>query len=210
MSDAKRQSDDPQSMIAFLTSSASDRKIRLFACACCRQFPNQAQVIADAVAIAEVYADTQRTKAALKRARDSVKAIRHQIRNDDKARYVEWAALWLTEVAASENAAGGVGSEVIRLTSRGMIPPEVQSSLCSLVHDVMAPRPIPTDAAWITPVSASLAQSMYDARRFDRMRELVESLEQAGCGEKDILDHCRGPGPHVRGCWVVDLLLGKK
>jgi hypothetical protein len=41
------------------------------------------------------------------------------------------------------------------------------------------------------------------------MAILGDILEDAGCGNADILNHCRKPGIHVRGCWVVDLLLGK-
>jgi hypothetical protein len=54
-----------------------------------------------------------------------------------------------------------------------------------------------------------LAQAIYDSGAFDRLPEFADILEQAGCHDAEILDHCRGPGPHVRGCWVVDLLLGK-
>ena len=54
-----------------------------------------------------------------------------------------------------------------------------------------------------------LAQAIYDARAFDRMPQLADALEAAGCDNRDILDHCRSGGEHVRGCWVVDLLLGK-
>jgi hypothetical protein len=47
-------------------------------------------------------------------------------------------------------------------------------------------------------------------RAFERMPELADALAEAGSGNEDILSHCRGPGPHVRGCWVVDLVLGKE
>ena len=43
-----------------------------------------------------------------------------------------------------------------------------------------------------------------------RLAVLADALEEAGCTEADILGHLRGPGPHVRGCWVVDLILGKE
>ncbi len=42
------------------------------------------------------------------------------------------------------------------------------------------------------------------------MPVLADALEDAGCADADILAHCRGHGPHVRGCWVVDLVLGKE
>jgi len=54
-----------------------------------------------------------------------------------------------------------------------------------------------------------LARSMYRSGAFDQMPILADALEDAGCPDAGILSHCRGPGPHVRGCWVVDLLLGK-
>ena len=49
----------------------------------------------------------------------------------------------------------------------------------------------------------------YDDRAFHDMPILADALEDAGCTNADLLDHCRGPGPHVRGCWAVDLLVGK-
>jgi hypothetical protein len=54
-----------------------------------------------------------------------------------------------------------------------------------------------------------MARKMYDSRDFSDMPVLADALEEAGCQDADILVHLRGPEPHVRGCWVVDLLLGK-
>jgi hypothetical protein len=70
-------------------------------------------------------------------------------------------------------------------------------------------RPVTFDPAWQTNNVASLAQAIYDERAFDRMPILADALEDAGCTNPDVLNHCRQPGEHVRGCWVVDLLLGK-
>ena len=56
---------------------------------------------------------------------------------------------------------------------------------------------------------AELAQTVYDQRAFEGLPVLADALEEAGCHDADILNHCRGPGPHVRGCWVVDAILGK-
>ncbi|MDY3558381.1 hypothetical protein R5W23_005474 [Gemmata sp. JC673] len=82
---------------------------------------------------------------------------------------------------------------------------------CDLVREVVAP-PLVTG---ITPplrtsTVLSLARGIYEHRAFDRMPILADSLQDAGCEDVDVLDHCRGPGPHVRGCWVVDLVLGKE
>jgi hypothetical protein len=54
-----------------------------------------------------------------------------------------------------------------------------------------------------------LARQTYESRDFSTMPILADALQDAGCDNADVLDHCRGPGPHVRGCWVVDLALSK-
>ena len=70
-------------------------------------------------------------------------------------------------------------------------------------------RPVAADPAWLTSTVVALARGIYDDRAFDRMPILADALQDAGCDNDDVLGHCRGPGPHVRGCWVVDLVLGK-
>jgi hypothetical protein len=74
-------------------------------------------------------------------------------------------------------------------------------------------RPATIDTAWLTwhdGLLVSMAQQMYVSRNFGDMPVLADALEDAGCTNPDILGHCRQPGEHVRGCWVVDLVLGKK
>jgi hypothetical protein len=69
--------------------------------------------------------------------------------------------------------------------------------------------PVALDPAWHTHQVVTLARAIYDERAFDRLPVLADALEEAGCIDPGILAHCRGPGPHVRGCWPVDLLLGE-
>src|SRR5262245_47213544 len=71
-------------------------------------------------------------------------------------------------------------------------------------------RPVAVDPGWLTPSVVELARTIYDQRAFDQMPDLADALERAGCDNPEILAHCRQPGEHVRGCWVVDLLLGKE
>ncbi len=70
-------------------------------------------------------------------------------------------------------------------------------------------RPVVFDPAWRTESAVGLAAGIYEERAFERMPILADALQDAGCEHPDILSHCREPGVHVRGCWVVDLLLGK-
>jgi hypothetical protein len=83
---------------------------------------------------------------------------------------------------------------------------------CDILRDIFGNpfRPVTLDPAWRTPKVKTLAQAIYDDRTFERMPELADALAEAGSSNQDILSHCRGPGPHVRGCWVVDLVLGKE
>jgi hypothetical protein len=90
---------------------------------------------------------------------------------------------------------------------------------CSLLREVVANpfRPVGLKAAWQTPTILSLAQAGYDNRTLPagtldsaRLGVLADAFEEAGCDNADILSHLRLPGEHVRGCWVVDLLLGKQ
>jgi hypothetical protein len=71
-------------------------------------------------------------------------------------------------------------------------------------------RPIAFDPRWRTSDVTQLAQAIYDERAFDRMPILADALMDAGCAADDLIGHCRWSGPHVRGCWVVDLILDKK
>jgi hypothetical protein len=81
----------------------------------------------------------------------------------------------------------------------------------SLLRDVIGNpfRPVILNPAWQTTNVTAIAQAIYDERVFERMPILGDALEDAGCDNADILNHCRQPGEHVRGCWVVDLILGK-
>jgi hypothetical protein len=69
-------------------------------------------------------------------------------------------------------------------------------------------RPVPINPAWQTPQVVDLAQAIYDDRSTNKMPILADALKDAGCNNADILAHCRGSGPHVKGCWVLDHLLG--
>jgi hypothetical protein len=81
-----------------------------------------------------------------------------------------------------------------------------------LIREVFGPSlaPITVDPDWRTDTAVTLAAQMYESRDFSPMPILADALQDAGCDNEDILSHCRSDGPHVRGCWVVDLVLGKE
>lgn len=69
-------------------------------------------------------------------------------------------------------------------------------------------RPVVLDPSWRTEAVAGLAAGIHADRSFERLPVLADALEAAGCGDADLLAHCRGDVPHVRGCWALDLVLG--
>lgn len=103
----------------------------------------------------------------------------------------------------------------IHLTGAAAALPELVTALrdagCDdreLLDLIAAYRPVAFDPAWRTDAAVGLARAMYAARDFAPMPALADALAEAGCDDKRILDHCREPGEHVRGCWVVDRVLG--
>jgi hypothetical protein len=123
----------------------------------------------------------------------------------------ECAALHAAEAAA------GVRLERVRAVPRGVRVPRVsfdaeRDAQVTLLHCVFDNpfRSVVFAPTWRTDTALTLARQMYESRDFSAMPILADALQEAGCDNADILDHCRGPGPHVRGCWVVDLVLGKE
>jgi len=117
-----------------------------------------------------------------------------------------------------------IGSIALRMAtrsrSRGEGPAGIDAAVAregsrhgELLRDVFTDFFVPADAArawllWDGGALARIARSILDASRFEDLPILADALEEAGCTDLVFLDHCRGPGPHVRGCWVVDLLAG--
>lgn len=90
-----------------------------------------------------------------------------------------------------------------------------QIAQCELLRDVVGNpfRPVtlePSCLTWNDGAVVDLAQIIYDERAFERMSDLADILASSGCTDDQVLEHCRQPGEHVRGCWVVDLVLGKQ
>jgi len=86
----------------------------------------------------------------------------------------------------------------------------VQAALLRDLFGILPFRPVDLPALRLTSTASGIAAAIDAERAFDRMPILADALEDAGCTNQEILSHCRGPGPHVRGCWLVDLILAKE
>ena len=83
---------------------------------------------------------------------------------------------------------------------------------CTIIREIFGNpfRPIAFSPEWRTDTAIALARQMYESRDFSAMPILADALQDAGCDNESVLTHCRDTNqPHVRGCWVVDLVLGK-
>lgn len=191
---------DPRRMLDFLRSKSTARKLRLFACGFLRTFwhRNMDEQSRAALETSERFADGLATADELEASRGRARA----------AARVGNEATELAANAAASNATWAVGRLFGHLTTHAIRRSKVQ-----LFHDLWGPLPfrsVPIDSAWLTPKVIQLAQRIYDNRAFDRLPALADALEEAGCHDADILGHYRGPGLHVRGCWVLDLILDKE
>jgi hypothetical protein len=192
---------DPHLMLDFLRGKASERKLRLIACACrrhiCHLFPSERS--RNAVEVAERYADELTSRGGSDAMRDTVRQVRRDIVRT-ASRLAWWHALEVTVRNPAKGAA--------RIAARDPVG-AVQTDL---LRDIIGNpfRPVTLDPAWLTPVAVSIARRAYEERDYQALPILADALEEAGCDNADILAHCRGQGEHVRGCWVVDLILGKQ
>ena len=202
----------------------SDRKALLFAVACCRR---ASHVTIDprhltAIEAAEQLADGAFTEEALGTA---IRPIIELWRVLPPATQVEWdpehymtgATRHLTPEGAVDDAsfaARALARTAGVARSSGWTAARYVEGLAQrvLIQDIVrkGPQALPFNSAWRTSTAVAIACGMYDSRDFSPMPILAYALQDAGCENDDILDHCRGPGPHVRGCWVVDLVLGKE
>jgi hypothetical protein len=209
---------DPKPMLEFLRGKASDRKLRLFGVACCRSvwhwlfLPGRR-----AVEVAERYADELANGQELSEACNGAFEVaeawlstegvlgEHTVSGHAAGAAVN-VAYPESDIAASGSAECVAEALALRGDAVSHLAPH------ALVCDIFGNpfHRINLDPSLLSRNLVQLAQAIYDDRAFDRMPELADALQEAGCDNDEILGHCRGPGPHVRGCWVVDLVLGKQ
>jgi hypothetical protein len=182
---------DSKPMLTWLKGRASDRKLRLFTVACMRMrwaARKGPKYVLASLDTAEAMADGTGGP------RPGDPKLLHLSKNAHYAAVC--TAKWDDEIRG-----------------KGRVPRQTQAEM---LRDLFgnpfrpAPRLPATLLAWNDGTVRKLAQSIYDERAYDRLPILADALEEAGCTNAAILGHCRSAGPHVRGCWVVDLILGKQ
>jgi hypothetical protein len=212
------KSSEPGEMLRYLQRSTrvrpSVRKLCLFSFACCGRLPvvRSDELARRAIEVAESFVEGVGE-------RSELLAADRQMDAHWQSSTLQRSAELLPVLLAVRLA---IGREAFPMSSARVIAgnaaqwarrdePKKQSQLLrGVLGDPF--RPSRVEASWLRWNDGTIpriAQGIYEQRAFDRLPILHDALLDAGCDDEDILAHCRGAGPHVRGCWVIDLILGK-
>jgi hypothetical protein len=215
------RSNDLEQMIALLRRRLSPRQWRLFACACCRQlWP----LLDDAsarrgVELAEARADGAASDA-------QCQAVCAEVQSAMNANVPRWtlyraacdALAGDVGRAKAEDVARSVGLAAHRATGDLGVRRAQPSLLRDIAGNPFRPAPplAPAVLAWNDGTVVRLDQATYDERHMPagtldagRLGVLADALLDAGCEDEELVRHLREPGADVRGCWAVDVILGK-
>jgi hypothetical protein len=217
---------DPEPMLDYLHGRATERKLRLFACAWAWEVWHLMgdERSRNAVLSAERFADGLASQSDLVTAYNAAQAALR-----DSAMRVRFGGRHGKRLKSPKGTyEGGIAAEVARITCspitdllrsvsrmRWRNKAAQRVALAEVLRDLFgnpfrSPFLDPNCLNWNDRTVHKLAQAIYAEGRFADLPILADALEDAGCTDADVLNHCRTPGEHVRGCWVVDLLLGKQ
>jgi len=210
---------EARSQLLGVKDRVSERKLRLFACACCRRawdwFDDESRSL---VLLGERLADGLATNV---ERRAASKKASERVGSYATGHPANYAFCGITSPAwhGADLAIIHLPSMITGITMRRASGEVRSSKECriekehqqKLLRDIVGHLFVSAsvNSAWLTPAVVSTARSIYRDHAFDRMPILADALQDAGCTNDDILNHCRQPGEHARGCWVVDLILGK-
>jgi hypothetical protein len=227
------KSTDPYDLIEHMmaahrvnATAAGKRRLVLFVAGCCRRGWKKLEgdPCQSVIEAAERFADKEITLATFERvSRTARKKLRlpgswmefdHGVQFGTlKRRRLHGFYSAIPYMANRDHADMWLGHRVIAGAIAGKKEDTELAVQADLVRDIFGNpflKPPKFDKRWRTSTVLLLARQMYESREFSAMPILADALQDAGCNDATILDHCRGPGPHVCGCWVVDLVLGKK
>jgi len=202
--------EDSGRMLAFLGTKASARKLRLFATAGCRLVAHMLLPESQAgIDLAERVADGLADEHERKRGRE--RALQVGWHEDGLSMHQRGPAKSAVAHAMARKPQDAATNVMFQL---GWMCGELPALLRDIIGNPFGPTIL--DATWKMPAVLSLAQAAHDERTLPsghldntRLAVLSDALEDAGCTDADVLDHLRSPGHHVRGCWALDLVLGK-
>jgi hypothetical protein len=212
---------DPTNMLVATSQARTERKLRLLLThsARCVWDHITPTVLREAIEIAECHTEGEVSAEALTTAKTRATLI--GIASHSTPEDVRW---WQDSVRQID---GAYHFLVLATTTHGGMMPRIERQhawhgavraareyMPGLFREIFGPlpfRPVIFSDSWRPDTAVTLANQMYDSRDFGAIPILADALQDAGCDDEDILNHCRDANAtHVRGCWVVDLVLGKE
>jgi hypothetical protein len=210
---------DPWPMLAVLPEQVSDRKVRLFAVFCCQGLRGLLEPRSlSALAAAERYADGLCKEADLRAADSAALDALNDNLSDQDRQAAAMAVCWTCDKNIRLQCPSITGQTATVMARQH--PPHLMEETERLakldraraLRDIVGNpfRRGPFYPWWRTADAVGLARGIYEDRAFDRLPILADALTDAGCDNEGMLAHLRNDEPHVRGCWVVDRVLGKE
>ena len=205
---------DTLEMLFHVEENVSGRKLRLLACACCRQesvwrfLTNESSRVA--IGVSEQFADGQADDKDLIGAALAIPQGRTTGASRNPRRLSLHCQATRAAVAATRLDEREAANETLRMTANSS-GSQQSDLLREIIGNPFRLHLVSTFwLAWNDGTVPRLARDIYEDRTFADLPILSDALEEAGCDDGAILDHLRSPGPHVRGCWALDLVLGKE
>jgi hypothetical protein len=200
---------NPDAMLLHVRCNATQSKLRLFATTCCGQVWHLLDPKHHASReLTARLTDCDAAFVAVGAAHSILLDPSHSTHPTDESHAVAFANYQVTHEAAFDAVRAAAES------ARRALPPgdAAAAAQASLLRELFGNpfREVKVDRGWRTDTVLSLAGQVYESCDFSLMPILADALQDAGCDNADVLDHCRSDGSHVRGCWVVDLVLGKE
>jgi len=199
---------EPYEMLKGIWHNSSARKLRLFAVACCRSVLTELmdERGRGAVEVAERFAENNATDGERRLARHEAQRARGAASD----RFTK-SILRATYEANHSDAGQAASSSSSYIAPGGTYGRVEQLAQVRMLRCIFNPfRTVTFSLEWRTSTTVLMAQHMYESRDFSAMPILADALQESGCENEDVFSHCRGSAPHVRGCWVVDQVLGKE
>lgn len=224
--DGWQSADSILGLLSYLPPDRPERKLRLFGLACCKRVAHLMtdREAIDALERIQECIESRTMNVVLEEIRSSSQRLADRadaavIMGQGKSELGEDGHIHFANCSPYAMANPRPAQAALDVSSRvrwaldyiGIDRDQEMKEHCGIFRDILGNpfRPVALDPRWLTSTVLDLANLIYSERQFERMPLLGDALMDAGCDNDEVIKHCHGPGPHVLGCWVVDLLLRK-
>lgn len=205
--------DDVLAMLNAAADTVSDRRLRLFMLACCESapIPHFVTTFDRAIGLLREQLEGPSHRRTISRLREVIRAEEESLGVDQNAHLWCHAAELAACSPVAPRTAWELVTTILQASSDEDLPPIAlrrSRHHADLLREILCPHISQFESEWRTETVRLLADGVHGDRAYDRLPILADALEEAGCGNLELLNHCLGPGPHLFGCWALDLVRG--